>query len=568
MKWKRISVVQIIRHIVQIAAFIAFPQLFITVLGAMGDLVSSIVQGDFSLETMSSQLITVAAVLLITAVWGRFFCGFLCSFGTLQELFFLVTKKAFPRRPTLSPRVDRVLKYLKYVVFLYIAVAVWVMAVPADASVSPWGVFGMLISGNPSVIAAATTTVGFVLLLVIFAASFFVERFFCRYLCPLGAVFTLISPKRCYQIRRNDSTCTKCGLCERKCCMGIAVAAKEKVTSGECIDCMQCVDVCGRESLTVNPAPALAGTTAAVAMCGLIQIGKLTVPVTTAHAAEYTTQASETSETMGAYQDGVYTGSATGFRGDTTVQVTVENGFISDITVLSYEDDMEFFRKAQASVVSQILSQQTLDVANVSGATFSANGLIQAVANALGVQSQTQPDAAVSSETAPSVTNPATSNETGTEQPQPSASSDAQSADTAQGSSQTLDLTAIADGTYQGEGNGFRGATSVSVTVQNGAITDITIESYQDDEQFFTRAESTIISEILSAQSLDVQTVSGATFSSNGIIEAVANALNVTFENPNATAPAHGGHGDRGGERGDFPSRDFEGSGEFSKRRH
>lgn len=72
---------------------------------------------------------------------------------------------------------------------------------------------------------------------------------------------------------------------------------------------------------------------------------------------------------------------------------------------------------------------------------------------------------------------------------------------------------------------------------------DITVESYEDDQEFFVRAESSVISEILSAQSLDVQTVSGATFSSNGIIEAVANALNVTFENPNGDAPAHGGHG-------------------------
>lgn len=116
---------------------------------------------------------------------------------------------------------------------------------------------------------------------------------------------------------------------------------------------MQCVDVCARKSLSVNLAPALAGTAAAAAMCGLIQIGKLTVPVTMAHAAEYTAQSTEAA---GPYQDGVYTGSGTGFRGNTNVQVTVENGYITDITVLSYEDDAEFFQKAQASIISQILS--------------------------------------------------------------------------------------------------------------------------------------------------------------------------------------------------------------------
>ena len=125
-------------------------------------------------------------------------------------------------------------------------------------------------------------------------------------------------------------------------------------------------------------------------------------------------------------------------------------------------------------------------------------------------------------------------------------------------------IAAISDGTYQGEGTGFRGTASVSVTVENGAIVDITVESYEDDQEFFVRAESRVISEILSAQSLKVQTVSGATFSSNGIIEAAANALNVTFENPNGDAPAHGGHGgNRMGEDGAFAERE-----QFGKRRH
>ena len=96
-------------------------------------------------------------------------------------------------------------------------------------------------------------------------------------------------------------------------------------------------------------------------------------------------------------------------------------------------------------------------------------------------------------------------------------------------------------GTYTGSGSGFRGTTSVSVTVQNGSITDITVTSYQDDYQFFSIAESGVICEILSSQSIDVSTVSGATFSSNSIIEAVANALGQEFSNPNSSMG--GGHG-------------------------
>ena len=99
------------------------------------------------------------------------------------------------------------------------------------------------------------------------------------------------------------------------------------------------------------------------------------------------------------------------------------------------------------------------------------------------------------------------------------------------------------DGVYSGSGTGFRGTTDVSVTVEGGKIADITINSYQDDEQFFSRAQSGVISEILAAQDTNVATVSGATFSSNSIIEAVSNALGKEFTNPNSTMSRGHDHG-------------------------
>lgn len=93
----------------------------------------------------------------------------------------------------------------------------------------------------------------------------------------------------------------------------------------------------------------------------------------------------------------------------------------------------------------------------------------------------------------------------------------------------------------------------MSVTVSGGKITDITITSYEDDQQFFERAESTIIDKIISAQSIQVSTVSGATFSSNSILEAVADALGTDWTNPNSSMQGEGGHG-HGGEYGGGPS--------------
>lgn len=84
---------------------------------------------------------------------------------------------------------------------------------------------------------------------------------------------------------------------------------------------------------------------------------------------------------------------------------------------------------------------------------------------------------------------------------------------------------------------------NISVKVSDGKITLITVESYKDDEQFFSREKSTIINEIISEQSIDVDTVTGATFSSNGIISAVANALGISYTNPNSTMQSNIGHG-------------------------
>jgi uncharacterized protein with FMN-binding domain len=93
-------------------------------------------------------------------------------------------------------------------------------------------------------------------------------------------------------------------------------------------------------------------------------------------------------------------------------------------------------------------------------------------------------------------------------------------------SAQESNNSAYADGTYTGTGEGFRGGvTKISVTVKNGIITNIQDISNEDDPPYFNRAYNTVVNSILSAQSADVDAVSGATYSSRGIMEAVANAL-------------------------------------------
>lgn len=381
---KRGFFTQFIRHLVQLAAFILFPGLFITVFSAGRDLVTAFMDGQFSFGGLFPQIILVFMVFLITALWGRFFCGFLCSFGMLQELLFFFSRRALFKKARMPGRFDAVMKYLKYGILVFIIAGVRLLALPVASSWSPWGVFGMLVSGNVSIVSRAIPTVGFVLLLAIAAGALFVERFFCRYLCPLGALFAVCSRKRLYKVRRRSDTCTSCGLCTRMCSMGIHIPEKDAVVSGECIQCMQCLSICPRESLSANPAGAIAGTAAAAAISGTVIVGNLvSFPAAETISDQPVMERTEKAE-RGNYKDGVYTGTGEGFRGTIQAQVTVENGYIADITVLSFQDDREFFQKAQSAVINDILAEQTSDVDAVSGATFSSSGIMDAVANALG----------------------------------------------------------------------------------------------------------------------------------------------------------------------------------------
>ena len=218
---------------------------------------------------------------------------------------------------------------------------------------------------------------------------------------------------------------------------------------------------------------------------------------------EETEEVTETTEEIEAkitgsfdLKDGVYRGTGTGFAGDITVAVQIKDKQITSIEVVSTSDDAAFFNRAKA-VLDSMIEKQTYNVDTVSGATFSSKGLISAVKNAL--------TGTKSSGTA--VTKKAFTGEKG--------------------------IFEVADGVYEGEGIGFGGLTRVSVEVSGQQITAINILSQSDDASFFNRAKA-VIDEILEAQTLDVDTVSGATFSSRGIINAVKNALTGVQDNSEA----------------------------------
>ena len=197
-------------------------------------------------------------------------------------------------------------------------------------------------------------------------------------------------------------------------------------------------------------------------------------------------------------EDGVYKGTGTGYAGDITVSVQIKDKQIVSIDILSSSDDAAFFSRAKA-VIDKIIEGQTLDVDTVSGATFSSRGIISAVKNAL------------------------------TGEKDNSTTGQAQSGQTAAAGSSTSvakveDAAAYKDGTYYGSGTGFGGPLKVMVEISGGKIASIRIVENSDGSDYISKAAS-LIDSIIATQSTNVDTVSGATYSSVGIIQAVRDAL-------------------------------------------
>ena len=215
---KKIKKIQIFRHIVQLIMFVLSPGLFILAFSELKSVYEMIIKGNFNFLQAFPSLIVLITVIIITIIFGRFFCGWICAFGAYNDLLYLLSKKVFKINYKVDEKVDAALKYIKYVVLLLLVVLVWTMGSKVLASTSPWDVFAQ-ITDFPQVL--IDYSFGFMLLLLISIGSFFVERFFCRYLCPLGAVFNIFSKIGILRINKPTDKCGKCRVCTSNCAMGL-----------------------------------------------------------------------------------------------------------------------------------------------------------------------------------------------------------------------------------------------------------------------------------------------------------------------------------------------------------
>ena len=486
-----------IKVVIQILSFALIPGLFEGEFAAVGNIVSCIYKGNISWESVKYSVWMLLTTVPATVLVGRFFCGFFCSFGAVQDLLWLGSHRLralFPGKRNLK-KADRIFRFAKYAVLFYFIIFIW-SGVTAVKTAGPWQVFGQYVSFGHWPGLKPLLSVGGVLLLLIFIGSLFVQRFFCRYFCPMGAIYSLISQTSFLKIDKPREECGKCHLCTSKCTMGMDLTKKDRIAGGECISCQKCVSWCPKGNARFR---SRYGVLIGVGVtCITIMVSQLFIAGNLARE-KMADSVKKTAENNaeGNFQNGIYTGTGEGYRGKVTVTVKVADGKITELVLDDYADDKSYMERAKNRIFQEMISRQNTDVDAVSGATYSSNGLIEAVNKALG------------------------NDEGEGKKPEQEESEDKQSFIEA-GRFQNL-----TDGIYTGSADAFRGDVEVQVTVEKQKVTDISILSYCDTEEYFFRAAPAVIEQMKAEQSLNVDAVSGATYSSNGVIHAVANALEI-----------------------------------------
>lgn len=194
------------------------------------------------------------AFLSMAFMFRKAFCSWLCPVGTLSEYLWRAGRKMFGRNFRIPRWLDIPLRGLKYLLLGFFVWAVTGMSAGAIESFmhSPYGLIAAVKMLNFFRFLGVT---GLVVIGLLMVASLFIENFWCRYLCPYGALLGLVSLASPHRIRRNTEACIDCAKCARACPSSLPVDRLASVRSAECTGCMACVSVCPAEGALVMSLP-------------------------------------------------------------------------------------------------------------------------------------------------------------------------------------------------------------------------------------------------------------------------------------------------------------------------
>ncbi len=201
-----------------------------------------------SINDIHPSALVIFLIAIVTAVFvKKGFCAWVCPIGTLSEWLHKVYLKIFRRPVTVYRPLDRVLRSLKYLIAGFFIYSIFIK-MPAQSIAgfiqSPYNMFADI---KMLTFFTQISRTALIVMIVLTLLSFFIQHFWCRYLCPYGAILGIVGFLSVGSIKRDPDHCTQCGMCEKSCPGKILIRDKQKVRSLECMTCMSCVEHCPEE---------------------------------------------------------------------------------------------------------------------------------------------------------------------------------------------------------------------------------------------------------------------------------------------------------------------------------
>jgi polyferredoxin len=191
-----------------------------------------------------SAFIMFVAIVAVSVLLKKGFCGWICPVGTVSQYFWMAGEKVFGKNYRMQRYADIVLQSIKYVLMSFFIITIWARMSPEQLALFFSSDYYRTADIQTMRFFTEMSPTTFWSLGIISGCSLIYRNFWCRYLCPYGALLGILSWFSPVKINRKEDKCTHCGACSRNCPSLLPVEEKEVVHSPECFGCLTCVSHC------------------------------------------------------------------------------------------------------------------------------------------------------------------------------------------------------------------------------------------------------------------------------------------------------------------------------------
>lgn len=321
---------------------------------------------------ISKSMALTIGIVVIALLFGRFFCGFICPIGALQDYFkFIGTKLGIKERKLSGGKFFKgeMIKYFILIILLILSILGLGNLI---SPYSPWLAYLNIFLGF-------NIQIGFIILLLIILSSLFIRRVFCRFFCPLGAFQGLLFAIGPFKINAHEN-CNSCSYCLKNCPVHIERSQEDEI-SPECINCLECIEtkcIKGTEGYSLKFGRLRIQRKQYIAI-SLILLFSIYIFLPLVGSNKGLTLIGD----IGILKEGSFTGVGIGFGGPIEVEVIVEDNRIVEIKYINHNETKGYYEEVFRNISRGIIETQNLNIDTISGATATSRGFINAIKSGL-----------------------------------------------------------------------------------------------------------------------------------------------------------------------------------------